>query len=113
MQENPETKHLKSAYWLSIITIVYNLLEGGIATYFGSHDETLALFGFGVDSFVEVLSGIGILHMITRQRKVEVSLRDKFEITALRITGTAFYILVAGLTLGSILSIVHQSTPHK
>lgn len=112
MQENPKTKHLKSAYWLSIITIVYNLLEGGIATYFGSHDETLALFGFGVDSFVEVLSGIGILHMITRQRKVEVSLRDKFEITALRITGTAFYILVAGLGLGSILSIVHQSTPH-
>lgn len=53
---------LKSAFWLSIVTILYNVIEGLISILFGISDDTLALFGFGVDSFVEVISGIGILH---------------------------------------------------
>ena len=30
---------------------------------------TLSLFGFGLDSFVEVISGAGIWHMVRRQRE--------------------------------------------
>ena len=71
VQKHP--KLLSYAYLLSIITIVYNLLEGGISTYFGASDDTLALFGFGLDSFVEVLSGVGIAHMIYRMRRSEIS----------------------------------------
>ena len=52
------TKLLNKAYILSLITIFYNLVEGGVATFYGAQDETLALFGFGLDSFVEVLSGL-------------------------------------------------------
>ena len=94
-----------------MITIFYNLVEGGISTYYGSNDETLALFGFGIDSFVEVLSGIGIAHMIVRMKKNSIENRDKFEVTALKITGLAFYILVLGLLVGSILSIIYQAKP--
>lgn len=104
-------KWLNRAFILSLITIFYNLVEGGIATFFGSQDETLALFGFGVDSFVEVLSGIGIAHMITRMKKHPVEKRDEFEVTALKITGTAFYLLVAGLLVGAVLSIVYEARP--
>jgi len=32
----------------------------------GYADETLSLFGFGADSFIEVMSGIGIAIMILR-----------------------------------------------
>lgn len=102
---------LKWAFILSLITIFYNLAEGTVSTVLGATDETLALFGFGVDSFVEVLSGIGIAHMVTRMRKSAVENRDKFEVTALKITGTAFYILVAGLLAGAILSVATQSQP--
>ncbi len=42
---------------LAVITVVYNIFEGVAAVYFGLEDETLALFGFGLDSFVEVMSG--------------------------------------------------------
>ncbi len=45
---------------LALITIVYNLIEGIISVFFGYEDGTVALFGFGVDSFVEVVSGVGI-----------------------------------------------------
>ena len=61
-------KLIRTAFILSLITIIYNIAEGLISVYFGSGDETLALLGFGVDSFVEVISGIGIAHMIFRMK---------------------------------------------
>lgn len=90
------------ALWLAVFTILYNLAEGIIATWFGYQDETLTLFGFGVDSFIEMISGIGIMHMIVRIRKQPNTHRDIFERSALKITGTAFYLLVAGLILGAV-----------
>ena len=85
-------KLLRTAFILSLITIFYNIVEGVISVYFGSEDETLALFGFGVDSFVEVISGIGIAHMIIRMKYSKVVTRDVFEKTALKITGFSFFL---------------------
>ncbi len=97
---------IRKAFALSLITIFYNLVEGLVSIYFGAGDETLALLGFGVDSFVEVISGIGIAHMILRMKYSKVENRDEFEKTALRVTGTVFYLLAAGLIIGSVLNII-------
>jgi divalent metal cation (Fe/Co/Zn/Cd) transporter len=105
------TKWLRIALWLSIITIVYNLIEGLASVYFGSTDDTLVLFGFGIDSFVEVFSGIGILHMVLRMQRTEINEHDKFERLALRITGYSFLLLAGGLVIGSILKTVSNSKP--
>lgn len=105
---------VNTAFYLAIATIVYNVAEGVVSVFYGISDGTLALLGFGVDSFVEVLSGIGILHMIHRMKKAglsDVSSRNKFERFALRITGTAFFILVAGLITGSVLNIIYGVKP--
>ncbi len=104
-------KWLNVALWLSIVTIIYNIIEGLVSVYFGSTDDTLVLLGFGVDSFVEVISGIGILHMVMRMQRSEIKDFDKFERLALRITGVAFMLLAAGLVLGSVLKIIQQSKP--
>jgi divalent metal cation (Fe/Co/Zn/Cd) transporter len=96
-----EKKLYSIALALAFFTIVYNLAEGIIATWFGYEDETLTLFGFGVDSFIEMVSGIGIAHLVLRIRKDPAANRDTFERTALRVTGTSFYILVAGLILSA------------
>jgi divalent metal cation (Fe/Co/Zn/Cd) transporter len=107
-------KLVRTAYILAIVTIVYNLAEGLVSVFFGISDETLTLLGFGVDSFVEVLSGMGILHMIYRMKKAginDVPTRDKFERRALKITGTAFYILVAGLIAGSVINTATGAKP--
>ena len=106
-----QSKLIRLAIILAIITVVYNLIEGLISIYYGMDDETLALFGFGVDSFVEVISGVGILHLVLRMIKDQVTKRDQFERQALRITGIAFYLLVAGLLVGSVLNIINQSVP--
>ena len=104
-------KWLNTALWLSIITIAYNIIEGLVSVYFGSTDDTLVLLGFGVDSFVEVISGIGILHMVLRMQRSEINDFDKFERLALRITGVAFMLLAAGLVAGSILNVVNKTKP--
>jgi len=95
----------KIAFGLAVFTITYNLLEGLISTYFGYEDESLALFGFGADSFIEVVSGLGIAHMVSRIQRQPESSRDDFERTALKITGYAFYGLVIGLVLTSIYNL--------
>ncbi len=98
---------------LAILTIVYNLIEGVIAVYFGASDEALTLFGFGVDSFIEVLSGIAIIQLILRLKAGGTEDTDRFEAAALRITGTAFFILVAGLGIMAVHNIItaHRPTP--
>lgn len=111
MNKVNQDKLLRIAWILSLVTIVYNVAEGLISTGFGAQDETLALFGFGVDSFVEVVSGVGIAHMIYRMKHNSVDRQDQFEKTALKITGTAFYLLTAGLIIGAILNIIQKSVP--
>lgn len=109
--EAQEHKLYKRAYRLSLITVFYNIVEGLVSVVMGFEDETLALFGFGVDSFIEVLSGIGVAVMITRIRKNPESPKSTFEKTALRITGTAFYTLAAGLLAGIILNLATRHKP--
>jgi cytochrome b561 len=92
-------------FGLAIFTIVYNLIEGLVSTYFGYKDESFTLFGFGADSFIEALSGLGIAHMVVRIRRQPDVCRDDFERTALRVTGVAFYILVVGLVTTGMYNI--------
>ena len=101
----------KKAYQLSLFTIFYNIAEGVVSMIMGYTDETLTLFGFGVDSFIEVMSGIGIAVMILRIRQNPESSKNEFEIRALKITGIAFYILSAGLIAGIIINIITNHKP--
>ena len=96
---------------LALITIFYNVIEGCVSVFFGLQDETMALFGFGLDSFVEVVSGIGIWHMVRRMKQSDPLDHDSFEKRALQITGTAFYMLAAGLVMTSALNIYKGSRP--
>ena len=109
--KNIESQTFRWALWLSAFTIGYNFLEGTISTLLGFQDETLALLGFGVDSFIEVISAIGIAHMITRIRRFPEASRDRFEIVALRITGSCFYLLTGGLVITAGLNIVQGHKP--
>jgi len=53
MQKQDQMKSKESLFQfaiiLAVITVIYNIFEGVAAVYFGLEDETLALFGFGLD----------------------------------------------------------------
>jgi divalent metal cation (Fe/Co/Zn/Cd) transporter len=101
------------AFLLSLFTIAANIVEGLASMALGARDETLALFGFGVDSFIEVISAVGIAQMILRIWRNPSSPRSRFEVTALRITGAAFYLLTAGLVLGAAVNILAARAPES
>ncbi len=113
--DNPTTnkRFYNITLGLAIFTIVYNVIEGLVSVYFGNRDESLTLFGFGIDSFIESISGIGILHMIFRIKLQPDVCRDNFEKTALQITGMAFFILFGGLIVSGIYNISIKHYPES
>lgn len=98
---------------MSLFTIIYNIAEGVISTLVGYSDKSLTLFGFGVDSFIETISGIGIAAMVIRIANNLNSSKSPFEITALKITGWSFYLLSAGLLLSAIVSVMYGQQPES
>jgi hypothetical protein len=111
MEIKRNKSNLKIIFWLSIITVMYNFAEGVISIFFGAKDGTLTLLGFGIDSFVEIVSGIGILHMVIIMKNTAVKSYDKFGISALKITGTGFYLLTLGLTVGVVINLINRQKP--
>ena len=91
----------RRALWLSGLTIAYNLLEGVVAMAFGWTDGSVALFGFGADSFIEVASALLVLWKLrdhanlARERKATQSIGWLFLALALGITGGAILQLTA------------------
>jgi hypothetical protein len=111
LTKSQSQRYYTFALWLGFLTVFYNLLEGLVSVYFGAHDSALTLFGFGVDSFIEVLSGLGIVAMVLRIRRSPDLPRSPFERTALRVTGTSFYLLSAGLLATAVYNLVTRHRP--
>lgn len=111
LTQTPINKYWQYALWLALFTIFYNFAEGLISIYFGAQDEALTLFGFGIDSFIEVISGVGILAMVLRIRQHSDQPRSQFERTALRVTGTSFYLLAAGLGATVVYTLFNAHEP--
>lgn len=111
------TRLYRQAQVLTLFTILYNIVEGVVSTLIGYSDETLALFGFGVDSFIESISGIGVYVMIRRiaysADRVTATEQTEFEKQALRITGWAFYGLSAMLAATVLISIIEHKAPES
>jgi len=104
--ELKEEQLYKTAYSLSLFTIFYNLVEGVVSMLLGYADETLTLFGFGVDSFIEVMSGIGIAVMIMRIRQNPKSSKSGFILSDANCTKVCVYMSVVLL----VSSLIYQFT---
>ena len=112
LAQAPEQKRFyQYALWLAFFTILYNTLEGLVSVYLGIQDEALTLFGFGIDSFIEVISGIGIMAMVLRIRQNPNMPRGQFERTALRVTGLSFYLLSGGLLITALYNLYSGHKP--
>jgi hypothetical protein len=70
---------------LEYFTIGWNALEGAVAVVAGAVASSISLVGFGIDSFIEVASGVAVLWRISVD--ADVHRREKNERLALRIVG--------------------------
>lgn len=111
---NPtEEKLYNRALAFATFVFFYNIAEGFIAMGMGYTDESLTLFGFGADSFIEVASNLGVIYMIRRIKQNPLSPKTPFEKTSLQITGYGFYALCAMLLAGIVFSLIEQHRPHN
>ena len=111
LSQTAANKYWQYAFWLAIFTILYNFAEGLVSVSFGFENETLTLFGFGIDSFIEVMSGVGILAMVFRIRQSADTPRSQLERSALRVTGMSFYLLAIGLGGTSLYNLFSAHRP--
>lgn len=91
---------------LALITIVYNALEGVLAIAFGIQAESVALTGFGADSFIEVTSAAVLawrLHReLTLRGDADPTQVERIELRASRIAGSLLLALGALLLVESV-----------
>lgn len=93
MTLSPESKEsrtalLRKGYRLEIVTVVWNILEGVIAIAAGVLAGSIALTGFGIDSWIETTSGVVVGWRLHRElRGLSLEQTEELEHRAARIAG--------------------------
>jgi divalent metal cation (Fe/Co/Zn/Cd) transporter len=98
---------------LEYLTVGWNLVEGVIAVGAALASGSVALLGFGIDSFVESVSGSVL---IWRLRSEAAGDRDeeaieRIERRAERLVGGSFFALAAYIVFDAVTTLVSQERP--
>jgi divalent metal cation (Fe/Co/Zn/Cd) transporter len=104
-------KHVKRGLNLEYATIAYNSLEGLVAIIAGLFAGSIALVGFGVDSAIEVTSGLGLVWRL--HSDTDCVKRARTEQLSLRIVGFCFVALATYVAVEALTSLVRSEAPHE
>lgn len=103
---------LKRALWLSYFTVGYNVLEGILSILAGSLAGSIALVGFGLDSFVESLSGCVMIWRFGKAGKISKEEEQRIERRATRLIAYSFFILGSYVLYESSRKLYLQEIPN-
>ena len=101
----------KKALFLSYLTVGYNIIEGLISILAGYLAGSIALVGFGLDSFVESLSGGIMIWRFSRHTDVTAEEEERREKLAVKLVGWTFLLLAAYVLYESLNKLVFQEAP--
>lgn len=104
-------KYRKRALLLSVATVGYNVIEGIAAVTAGIITNSSALLAFGLDSFVESLSGSVMIWRFGKSR--EGTHETQVEHRALKMVGYTFFILGAYVLFEAGKQLLEQEVPNK
>lgn len=110
-QGTPMNKTLqKRALLLSYFTVGYNIVEGILAIGLGLATGSIALVGFGSDSFIESLSGSIMIWRFTKKFK-SVEEEEQVEKRAQKLVAYTFFILGSYVLFESVKDLLLQEPP--
>lgn len=95
----------RRAQLLALASVAYNVLEAVIAIAAGLVAGSIALIGFGLDSVVEVSSGLIVLWQFRHH------LPEERERKALRLMAIAFFALAAMVSMGAVRALLGGHEP--
>jgi divalent metal cation (Fe/Co/Zn/Cd) transporter len=103
---NTEPEKLRRwAWWLTVATIAWNFVEGLVAVGSGFLARSIALVGFGLDSFVEAFSALVIAWRLWRQGPDDEA-NERAERRAVRLIALSFFGIAAYVTADAVAKIM-------
>ena len=104
---------LRTALRLEWGTVAWNVVEGVIAVWAGLLAGSVALLGFGLDSFVETFSGTVMLWRLVseRRRPDDLEAIERTERRAERLVAVSLVLLAAYVTGDAAWTLWRQSRP--
>ena len=100
-----------SAFYLSVFTVAYNFLEGIISIFFGHISGSVALLGFGLDSFVESVSGGIMIRRFRAHGNLTEQEEEKLEAKSAKLIAYSFFILGAYISFESLKKLILREHP--
>jgi len=94
---------------LEFLTIGWNILEAFVAVVAGIAAGSISLVGFGLDSVIEVSSGVTLMWLLSRD--ADAARREKLENTSLRIVGITFIALAGYVAIDAVISLWNREHP--
>lgn len=107
------SEHLVRALRLSYFTVIYNVLEGVVSVAFAFVAGSSALLGFGVDSFVESLSGMVMIWRFFRTSNIATATHERKERIAIRLVGLSLLILGGYVAYESCTMLYFSERPER
>ncbi len=95
--------------WLEILTVAWNSMEAFVSIGAGLIAGSTALVGFGLDSLIEVSSGVVLLWRLSRDARPAT--REHVERIALRLVGVSFLLLAAWVAFDAVKSLFTREPP--
>ena len=103
---------LRGALRLELLTVGWNLVEGAVALLAALAAGSIALLGFGIDSFVESASGGVLLWRLTAERRgMSHSEVEKLDHRAHRLVALSLFLLAAYIAVDAALALWHRERP--
>lgn len=110
MSATSEREHLLArGRRLEIFTVLWNSTEGIVSLAFGLLAGSIALVGFGLDSFIEMSSGLILLWRL--QSRQDPAEGERAEVTALRLVGLSLLLLAGYLIADSLQALIAREAP--
>ena len=101
----------RRALALSWFTVGYNIVEGLLSVFAGAAAGSIALVGFGADSFVESLSGGIMIWRFSRHGRVSREQEERIEHRATKLVGLSFFVLAAYVVFEAVRKLVLGEAP--
>jgi divalent metal cation (Fe/Co/Zn/Cd) transporter len=103
-------EHVRFGRRLEYFTIGWNSLEGILAVGLGLLSGSVALIGFGLDSAIEVTSGVALLWRLGQDNSLR---REQVEAISLKIVGWSFVGLALYVLYDSLVSLIARQPPER
>ena len=94
---------------IEYFTIAWNSVEGLVAIISGVLAGSISLVGFGIDSFIEVISGSVLLWRMSVDAEIET--RERNEKLSLRVVGFCFLALTLYVGYESVSDLITRKAP--